>query len=305
MAPRRTHPNSARQARIDKRAEVLRREESERHSTDAGKLATHRRHTLHDDAARAALLPTSQLKIVARPSRCAHRGSAIHTRSPANIFHLAPPLVAPFTSGHPPITMTTASVSALGPGLASRMSMEQLQAAYLLYSSINHVATNVNAMSLAATRQTFMNHLKSIVRMPHGGAAGGGSQQTGFEMELVSSTGANALFAGWPNYQSSHAGHRQSWELRSMEDLLLLKLHEKPAGWGAMMGKPIPMAPGRTSHVGLLLCAPPFTATWVQRHDGTTSLCVRFPLVLWTEADAVILPPDDAEGVPFFVDPPL
>ena len=201
--------------------------------------------------------------------------------------------------------MTTASVSALGPGLASRMSMEQLQAAYLLYSSINHVATNVNAMSLAATRQTFMNHLKSIVRMPHGGAAGGGSQQTGFEMELVSSTGANALFAGWPNYQSSHAGHRQSWELRSMEDLLLLKLHEKPAGWGAMMGKPIPMAPGRTSHVGLLLCAPPFTATWVQRHDGTTSLCVRFPLVLWTEADAVILPPDDAEGVPFYVDPPL
>ena len=90
-----------------------------------------------------------------------------------------------------------------------------------------------------------------------------------------------------------------------MEDLLLLKLHEKPAGWGAMMGKPIPMAPGRTSHVGLLLCAPPFTATWVQRHDGTTSLCVRFPLVLWTEADAVILPPDDAEGVPFYVDPPL
>eukprot|EP00966_Prymnesium_polylepis_P059057 1369047-Prymnesium_polylepis.1 len=49
-----------------------------------------------------------------------------------------------------------------------------------------------------------MNHLKSIVRMPHGGAAGGGSQQAGFEMELVSSTGANALFAGWPNYQSSH-----------------------------------------------------------------------------------------------------
>ena len=201
--------------------------------------------------------------------------------------------------------MTTASVSALGPGLASRMSMEQLQAAYLLYSSINHVATNVNVMTLAVLRQTFMNHMKSIVRMPHGGAAGGGSQQTGFEMELVSSTGANALFAGWPNYQGDPGGWRQSWELRSMEDLLLLKLHEKPAGWGAMMGKPIPIAPGRTSHVGLLMCAPPFTATWVCRFDGTTSLCIRFPLVLWTEADAVILPPDDAEGTPFYVDPPL
>eukprot|EP00966_Prymnesium_polylepis_P041925 973506-Prymnesium_polylepis.1 len=62
-----------------------------------------------------------------------------------------------------------------------------------------------------------------------------------------------------------------------MEDLLLLK---QPAGWGAIMGKPIPMAPGRTSYVGLLLCAPPFTATWLQRHDGTTSLYVRFPFPL-------------------------
>ena len=49
---------------------------------------------------------------------------------------------------------------------------------------------------------------------------------------------------------------------------------------------------------------PPFTVTFVERPDTTTSLAVRFPVVLWTEEDAIILPPDDAYGAPFYVDPP-
>ena len=40
------------------------------------------------------------------------------------------------------------------------------------------------------------------------------------------------------------------------------------------------------------------------RPDQTTSLSVRFPLILWSEEDAIILPPDDAEGTAFYIDPP-
>ena len=73
-----------------------------------------------------------------------------------------------------------------------------------------------------------------------------------------------------------------------------------------MQGRPMAIAPGRETHIGVLMCGPPFTATWVERADATTSLCIRFPIILWTEADAVILPPDDANGFPFYVyvDPP-
>ena len=92
------------------------------------------------------------------------------------------------------------------------------------------------------------------MRMPAGGAMGGGSQQTGFEMELVSAMGASALFKGWPNHESTNSGRRQSWEIRSMEELSdLLCLHDPPAGFGAMMGKPMAIAPGRDVHCGVLI----------------------------------------------------
>ena len=55
--------------------------------------------------------------------------------------------------------------------------------------------------------------------------------------------------------------------------------------------------------MGVILVGPPFMITWMLRPDDTTSLSVRFPIVLWSEEDAVILPPDDASGVPFYLDP--
>jgi hypothetical protein len=74
-------------------------------------------------------------------------------------------------------------------------------------------------------------------------------------------------------------------------------------GWGAMQGKPIAIAQGRLAHTGVILVGPPFTVCWTLRPDQTTSLTVRFPLIIWSETDAVILPPDDAQGTPFYVDP--
>ena len=200
------------------------------------------------------------------------------------------------------MTMTEAEVAALGSGLAARMSMDQLAEAFRLYSSIARSATHENFTPMSVVHQTFTNHIQRVLRMPAGGAQAGGSQQTGFEMELVSSPAAGAFFRAWPNHESTNAGRRQSWEIQSMEDLdNILNLQESPAGFGALMGKPMALAPGRHCHAGVLLCAPPFTAVWFQRPDSTTSLCIRFPIVLWTEADAVILPPDDANGIPFYV----
>ena len=203
------------------------------------------------------------------------------------------------------MTMTANEVAALGEGLVSRMSAEQLRAAAVLYSTISSATTKANVIPIEVLRQTFMNHLQRHIRMPAGGALAGGSQQTGFEMELVGASGVSQLLAGWPNHESTQLGRRQSWELRTMEELSeKLMLHESPAGWGAMLGKPIAIAPGRDTHIGVLMCGPPFTVTWVERPDRTTMLCVRFPLVMWMESDVAILPPDDADGTAFYVDPP-
>ena len=229
------------------------------------------------------------------PSPSAHPAPEIgsHTARP-------PPL-----AGNPPLTITRAEVDAMGPGLASLLNMEQLQEAARLYQSITTATSGQNSISLLLLRQTFMNHLRSCLRMPRGGAGAGGSQQSGFEMELVSMSGARELMASWPNHESSQGGRRQSWELRTMQELAEgLALQERPAAWGKLMGKPIPLMPGHENHKGVLLAGPPFTVSWVERLDGTTSLCVRFPIVVWTEQDAVILPPDSEDGNPFYVDPP-
>ena len=150
-----------------------------------------------------------------------------------------------------------------------------------------------------------MNHVQRCLRIPRGGANGGGSQQTGFEMEMVSACGASQLFAGWPNHQTNSSGSSQSWELRNMQDMAdHLAFERKPAGWGALQGRPMAALPGTEVHPGVLLAATPFTVSWVMRPDNTTQLSARFPLVLWSEEDAIILPPDDAQGNAFYQDPP-
>ena len=111
------------------------------------------------------------------------------------------------------------------------------------------------------------------------------------------------MFETWPNRESSMNGHRLSWELRSMEDLAD-RLALEREGWGALQGKPMTIPVGKAHHAGVLLVGPPFTVCWMMRPDQTTSLSVRFPLILWSEEDAIILPPDDAEGTAFYIDPP-
>ena len=192
-------------------------------------------------------------------------------------------------------------MAALGPGLASLMSMEQLTEASLLFSRISVSTAQLNMMPLADVRTTFNNHMQRCIRMPAGGATAGGSQQTGFEMELISSEAVSKIFSGWPNHE--HSSRTQSWELRSMEELAE-HLALEQTGWGAMCGKPMPIPPGRIEHAGVIFVGPPFTVSWTMRSDRTTSLAIRFPLIIWSEEDHVILPPDSADGEAFYWDPP-
>ena len=152
--------------------------------------------------------------------------------------------------------MSANEVQILGTGLASLMSMAQLGAAVALFDSLSTAIADHNTISLTHLRRAFFNHVKSCLRMPAGGAMAGGSMQTGFEMELVSTIGIGLLMAGWPNHESLNNGRRRSWELRTMEELAAhLKLETQ--GWGALMGKPMAIKLGRTTHGGVLLAAPP------------------------------------------------
>ena len=202
--------------------------------------------------------------------------------------------------------MTESEVHALGTGLASRMSVAQLEAAMLLFCSLRSPSVPQNNVSIQQLRQTFFNHVKRCMRMPAGGAMAQGSQQTGFEMEMVTAEGASHLMRDWPNREVKEGGRRQSWELRSMEDLATHLELEKypPAGWGALMGKPMPVGSGRTLHPGVILAGLPFTVSWFRRPDGTSQLWARFPIILYSDADATILPPDDSQGRSFYMDPP-
>ena len=197
--------------------------------------------------------------------------------------------------------MTSNEVQNLGTGLAALMSMDQLQAAVILYNSLAVLTTQQNTISISHLRQAFFNHMKACLRMPRGGASAGGSHK-GFEMELVSSMGISQLMHGWPNHEAP-SEHRQSWELRTFEELAT-HLALESQGWGALQGRPMAIPPGKEKHEGVLLIGPPFTVSWGLRPDGTTWVCARFPMALWTEEDAIILPPDDSNGVPFYIDPP-
>lgn len=82
----------------------------------------------------------------------------------------------------------------------------------------------------------------------------------------------------------------------------MLYLQEWGWSWGnTKLATPIS---GSEEHSTLILVGPPLTVTWAMRTDGTTSLAIRAPLVLYTESDAIILPPADSQGTAFYVDPP-
>ena len=185
----------------------------------------------------------------------------------------------------------------MGPALLELMSEDQLQQAATRYA-MSIAPRKQYVLSMAHLEQAWMNHWQRVLRMPAGGAHAGGAMQTGFEMELVSSVAVRSLMTNWPNHQSIRFGH--SWELRTMEEAAEgLHFHK----WGLMNAKPIPPVGGSHVHAGLILAAPPVTVTWRLRNDATSIMVVRAPIVLWMEDGSVILPPDDAEGTPFYVDP--
>ena len=181
------------------------------------------------------------------------------------------------------------------------MTEEQLQLAHLYYN-LNYAPRRSMTVALDNVRQVYANHWRSILKMPAGGATAGGSMQTGFEMELLTAQAVRKLFVNWPNYQSMRMGH--SWEARTMQECALVcAFQDRPSGWGMWNGKPAPPVAGAKHHHAVLLAAPPITVTWQMRADTTTLLTVRTPLILFTEDDATILPPDDNTGKPFYVDP--
>lgn len=138
--------------------------------------------------------------------------------------------------------------------------------------------------------------------MPAGGANAGGSQQTGFELELVTPRGAMTLFKEWPNHDFIRFGH--TWEARTMEECeSLLSFEELPAGWGYGNAKPAPLTTSSKVHRAILMASPPITVTYQNHPDTTGTLVVRAPIIIYTEEDAILLPPDDKEGTPFYRDP--
>ena len=188
----------------------------------------------------------------------------------------------------------------MGNSLIPLMTEEQLRAATEYYIRVG--PRDQMMVGYRHVKQVMANHWRSCLKMPAGGGHAGGGQQSGFEMTLVSAVGVRKLFQGWPNYQQVRLGH--SWECRTMEECSsVCAFAARPAGWGALNGKPIPRAPGSTEHLGVLLVGPPCTAVWRMRSDATTTLTLRFPVIIHM-GDATILPPDDASGVPFYVDPP-
>ena len=196
---------------------------------------------------------------------------------------------------------TKAGIGALGEELIPLMTDEQLEAAMVAYYRTVAVRKFMMVAYLHV-RRVLASHWRKCMKMPAGGAHAGGAQQTGFEMSLVSSNGVKELFNHWPNYQSVRLGH--SWECRTMEECAsVCDFAASPAGWGALNGKPIPKTSGSLAHAGVLLVGPPCTVVWRMRLDATSSLTLRFPIIIHTAA-ATILPPDDDQGTPFYVDPP-
>jgi hypothetical protein len=97
------------------------------------------------------------------------------------------------------------------------MSTEQLEEASLLFNSLAIASTEHNSVPIASVLTAFNNHLRGCICMPAGGASAGGSQQTGFEMELITAQAASRMCQRWPNRESSSGGRKLSWELRCVQ----------------------------------------------------------------------------------------
>ena len=204
---------------------------------------------------------------------------------------------------NPGIRVEEEDIHDLGKIIVLMMDDLQLEEASKYYS-LKVSKTPAMTVPLESVKRVLANHWRSSIRMPAGGVnSGKGSMQTGFEVELITAATIQDLFRSWPNYEHVKMGH--SWEARTMEECeSVCDFHEPPAGWGFGNAKTAPIASGAKESTAVLMVAPPITVVWQLRADTTTMLTVRAPLVIYTEDDATILPPDDKEGNPFYVDPP-
>jgi hypothetical protein len=153
----------------------------------------------------------------------------------------------------------------------------------------------------------FYRLVRARMKMPRGGASGGGSMQTLFEIPMVSTeTAVEHMFKLWPTKQGEKD---PCFELSTMELCSThLAFHESKwaSGWGH--GNARPMFISSSKATSLLMAAPPFTVRLRKTTENLNILQVNFAMVLYTESDTVVLPPDveDSEGrsIPFYLDPP-
>jgi hypothetical protein len=152
----------------------------------------------------------------------------------------------------------------------------------------------------------FYRLLRARMKMPRGGASGGGSMQSIFGIPMISETAVENMFKQWPKKQGESD---PCYELSTMQLCSShLAFHESKwaSGWGH--GNARPMFIASTEATCLLLAAPPFTVRLRKTIENLNILQVNFALVLYTESDTVVLPPDveDSTGssIHFYLDPP-
>ena len=130
--------------------------------------------------------------------------------------------------------------------------------------------------------------------------------QTMFEIPMVTMAAATSMFASWPAKANETD---PCWELATMAQCSTCLAFDKSVGakeWGH--GNARPMFVSSKEATSVLLAAPPFTVRLRATTENLKVLQVNFALVLYTETDSVVCPPDteDSKGtiVPFYVDPP-
>ena len=98
--------------------------------------------------------------------------------------------------------------------------------------------------------------------------------------------------------------------MEQCESKLAFHISKWASTWGWGNARPISTGFSSQPCSSLLLVGPPFTVRLRKTVEGLPILQVNFPLVLWTDAGAVIMPPDTEDPlvagktIPFYRDPP-
>ena len=125
-------------------------------------------------------------------------------------------------------------------------------------------------------------------------------------IRMVTETAAKAMFGTWPEREDETD---LCWELTTMEqcaDNLAFHKSKWAKSWGWGNARLVSSIAGEAASA-VLLAAPPFTVRLRKTSEKLNILQANWTLVIFTETDHVVLPPDtmDAQGrsVPFYKDP--